>query len=243
MEVTPYSPQAVQLRFLSATPELARNGLVQVATTSDFDHASSATVEAGVVLLNALLPETPYYVRAALLDMAALPSDVQLPSGFEFPPVWTAFPGCACNQWPPLCQAAPQTITSHIPVIETVRTQTGTLPGSGNAHILVTGLWLGVNASVIQLQYAGGLPWQPQREYQASSCAVLTPNTQLVCVSVPGVGGGYRFRVVVDGETSAWSEDLLSHTLPSVTSLEGQASLLAASAVRTMRSFSDRFYC
>lgn len=86
----------------------------------------------------------------------------------------------------------------------------------------MSGNWLGVNASVISLVYKGGLAGQPTRRFQTSACSVLVPNTNISCVTVPGVGGNLSFQIVVDGTASAWSIGTLSHATPSIVALYGQ---------------------
>lgn len=112
-----------------------------------------------------------------------------------------------------------------------VSTVTGSLPTAGGASILVTGNWLGINASVISLVYTGGLSGQPTRTFHTSACTVIVPNTNISCVSVPGVGGNLSFQIIVDGTASAWSVDTLSHATPSIVAVYGQPTSTAVMSV------------
>ena len=114
-----------------------------------------------------------------------------------------------------------------------------TLPPIGGASILISGQFLGVNASVIRLRYVGGLPGQPRRDYFARSCAVVTPLTQVSCVSAPGIGGNFTFQIIVDEGASAFSTQVFSHSPPSVLSLASSSASGAPSTVRTVAVVSD----
>jgi hypothetical protein len=55
--------------------------------------------------------------------------------------------------------------------------------------------------------------------YAASGCAVLVPNTQIQCTSLPGIGAHLAWKVRVGGQLSALSVSQTSYTVPNITSL------------------------
>ena len=197
---------------------------MQVSTSPDFlDNATRTIITTQLVtLVEGLQLHTSYHFRAALQPIE-FPSDVQLPSGLSLPLLWSSYPSCSCASGPTTAACDNTTavgVETRLPEIHKVSlVGSDALPGSGGAQIVVDGDWLGVNASVIQLRYVGGLQGQPQREYHAASCRVSVPNQQLICVSVAGVGGHFRFQVIVDGGASAWSTDWLSYSPPVLVSL------------------------
>lgn len=114
---------------------------------------------------------------------------------------------------------------------ESVSTPPGSLPTVGGVPIIVTGLWLGRNASVVVLEYTGGLPDEAMHTYASNKCSILVPNTKISCLAVPGVGGEYVFRVIVDGGASDFSDTTLSYAEPTITSLSGPGAVAADAMV------------
>ena len=94
----------------------------------------------------------------------------------------------------------------------------------GGDAISVYGTALGLVSSDLALNYSNQFTQTVKRTYAATSCTVVSPNTQIQCVSAPGVGRDFRFLVIVDGGVAAaWSTALMaiSYAAPVIQSFIG----------------------
>jgi hypothetical protein len=110
------------------------------------------------------------------------------------------------------------------------------LPTSGGGTIVVTGRNLGLEPGVVELEYAGGSAGMVRRTYlvRAGGCALGSPGTELRCGSLEGVGANYTFRVSVHGGSSVASADTLSHSPPTITSIDGEAAVQGSAGGTTV---------
>lgn len=78
----------------------------------------------------------------------------------------------------------------------------------GGQSVLITGQNLGANASVVSAFYSSAFTSSTSAlgiqtvTYNASSCVITTPNTQLTCSTAPGAGAALTWGLVVDGLAS-----------------------------------------
>ena len=212
--------------------------VVEVSSSPDFTNETTVAAPpspATTVLMSGLQTAQSYYTRVAVVPPAF--SSMTLPAGAEFPVLWSVAPGCSCaDEALPssacVSSATPVVTQPMLPVLESVVVVGNALPGAGGGVIAITGRFLGTDAHVIRLRYVGGLDGQLVREYFASGCTVAIPNSKVVCTSVPGVGGNYRFQLIVDGGASALSSEMFSYAAPAVLSLSGPATSSAPTGVR-----------
>lgn len=73
-----------------------------------------------------------------------------------------------------------------------------------------------------------GPAWAPGR-YAAADCTVTAAQTQMTCTTVPGSGAGLLWIVIVAGQSSAPSSQLMSYAPPSISGFSGPG-VLAATA-------------
>ncbi len=238
-----YSHTAVQITFSPpSTSMLALSSYtVQYSASSAFLDGETATftvappaagTSAAVFTVRDLALDVPYFFRvsAALPPLQVNHDDVMSSISASLVPLYTTVVAlddagrcsCAALRLGRSCgDGVPMAVAPRLPVITAVATSFGSMPTVGGAAVDIAGRYLGLDAAMVSASLSGGFVGDPQHDYVATDCRVVTRGELLRCQSPAGVGGNYTWRVTVDGGVSEPSTDMLSFTVPTVSFVDG----------------------
>ncbi len=126
-------------------------------------------------------------------------------------------PDCDCDVVAEGCSVPPVPTPAQplVPLVTSVTTRSNVLSTRGGDPIDIIGTGLGLNSADVNVTYSSHLTQAVGRVYTAQNCTVLSPNTQVRCVSAPGVGQGFQFLYTIDGlPSTSWSQAVVSYAPP-----------------------------